>query len=191
MHEQHARVERARRAVERDQERVERREQRKRISSRWWGSIWSDGTSSRRWHAISTTTRPAEADQQPVRAGHVRDRVGEYSGSRPAVIAKWRSTAYSGQHAHEREHEERQVLRDVALGELHATTRAGTPRRRSRCPRAAPATRAGGRGRRGGRRHPGHRERGGEQEPDEIPLAQTARRRGPCAHQSGAPNSRS
>ena len=158
---------------------------------RWWGSMRIDGDAALP-AGDQHHRRPAEADQQPVRAGHVRDRVVGVLGLLGRRDREVQVDGVLGQHAHEGEHEEREVLRDVPLRQLHrprehegrAEDREPGERRFHLRREAEAAEVVGG--------DPRHREEARQQEPAEVPPAQArAFRRLRLLHQRGAPNSRS
>ena len=142
-----------------------------------------------RKHAISTDGGPAETDQQPVRAGHVGDRVGGVAGVLARLPGEVHVDRVFGQHAQQREEQDRERLRDVALGEL------GGPREQEGAAQDREARRRRhqlGRqieARKVMQRDPRNRERGGARDRGQIaPTRASVLRR---FHQSGMPNSRS
>ena len=132
---------------------------------------------------------PAEADQQPVRPGHVGHGIGRVARVLARLPGEVEVHRVLRQHGHQRQHQDRERLRDVALGELGApgeqegAAQDREPRERGgdlvRQPQAMEMVDD----------HPGQRERRRAEERHEIALPRAGRRS--PSHQNPEPNSRS
>jgi hypothetical protein len=142
--EQHHRVHDRERAFDRDQERVQRREEEILELSRLRGQQLDLALPAARFGPHDEDERrPADADEEPVRARHVRRRVADVGRVACRFPGEIQVDRVLGQHRDDRQDGDREAARDLELGEL------GRPRqqkcrredRRAGCQRLHPGER--------------------------------------------------